>query len=167
MDYLGFVITSNFVKNPQPGNDMTFLGILSFYGNLYIHRHWEFHGFSSTLNLWGSQDYGKSLCFLLLFPYYVNLLFPYFGNCMDFCFTQNIWQTHYFGWFLFSHIFPLLWELTFLIFWELYGFLLHPKYLRNPTLWNVCFFSILFPYYGNSLSPCFGNCMDFCFIRNI
>ena len=167
MDYLGFVITSNFVKNPQPGNDMTFLGILSFYGNLYIHRHWEFHGFSSTLNLRGSQDYGKSLCFLLLFPYYVNLFFPYFGNCMDFCFTQNIWQTHYFGRFLFSHIFPLLWEFTFLIFWELYGFLLHPKYFRNPTLWNVCFFSILFPYYGNSLSPCFGNCMDFCFIRNI
>ena len=167
MDYLGFVITSNFVKNPQPGNDMTFLGILSFYGNLCIHRHWEFHGFSSTINLRGSQDYGKSLCFLLLFPYYVNLLFPYFGSCMDFCFTQNIWETHYFGRFLFSHIFPLLWEFTFLMFWELYGFLLHPKYFRNPTLWNVCFFSILFPYYGNSLSPCFGNCMNFCFIRNI
>ena len=90
MDYLGFVITSNFLKNPQPGNDMAFHRIFPFYGNLYIHKHWEFHGFSSTLNLRGSEDYGESLCFLLLFPYYVNSLFPYFGNCMDFCITQNI-----------------------------------------------------------------------------
>ena len=84
---------------------MAFHRIFSFYGNLYIHKHWEFHGFSSTLNLRGSENYGKSLCFLLLFPYYVNSLFPYFGNCMDFCFTQNIWETHYFGMFVFSHIF--------------------------------------------------------------
>ena len=149
---------------------MAFYRIFSFYGNLYIHKYWEFHGFSSNLNLRGSEDYGKSLCFLLLFSYYVNSRFPYFGNCMDFCFTQNIWETHYFGMFVFSHIFPLLWdslshilgilwvstspkilhkpntlecllfshtfpvlwEFTFTILWELYGFLLHPKYLRNP-----------------------------------
>ena len=129
VDYLGFIITSNFLKNPQPGNDMAFHRIFSFYGNLYIHKHWEFHGFSSTLNLRGSKDYGKSLCFLLLFPYYVNSLFPYFGNCMDFCFSQNIWETHYFGMFVFSHIFPVLWKFTFPKFWELYGFMLHPKYL--------------------------------------
>ena len=42
--------------------------------------------------------------------------------------------------FVFSHIFPLLWEFTYPIFWEFYGFLLHPKYLRNPSLWNVCVF---------------------------
>ena len=46
--------------------------------------------------------------------------------------------------FVFSHIFPLLWEFTYPIFWEFYGFLLHPKYLRNPTLWNVC----VFPYFS-------------------
>ena len=171
MDYLGFIITSNFLKNPQPGNDMAFHRIFPFYGNLYIHKHWEFHGFSWTLNLRGSEDYWKSLSLLLLFPYYVNSLFPYFGNCMYFCFTRNIWETHYFGMFVFSHIFPLLWEFTFFhilgiawisaspkivekpftlqclffphtfpvlweftfpMFWELYGFLLHPKYVRNP-----------------------------------
>ena len=27
------------------------------------------------------------------------------------------------------------------------------------------FFPILFPYYGNSLFPCFANCMDFCIKR--
>ena len=100
---MGFVIISNFLKNPQPGNDMAFHRIYSFYGNLYIHKHWEFLGFSLTLNLPGSEDYGISLCFVLLFPYYLNsLLFP-----------------------------------------------------------------ILFSYYGNSIFPCSGNCMDFCFMRNI
>ena len=38
---------------------------------------------------------------------------------------------------------------------------------RNPQFWNIYFFSILFPYYGNSLIPCFWNCMDFCFMWNI
>ena len=109
----------------------------------------------------------KCLCFPILFPYNGNPLFLYFGNCMDFCFKQKIPETLNFEMFVFSHIFSLLWEFTFPIFWELYGFLLHPKYFRNPTLWNVCFFPILFPYYGNSLFPCFGNCMNFCFIRNI
>ena len=126
-NYLGFVISSHFLKNPQPGNDIAFHRIFPFYGNLYIHKHWENHGFSSTLNLWGSEDCGESLCFLSLFPYYVNSLFPYFGNCMNFCITQNIWETHYFRMFVFSHIFSLLWEFTFSIFWELYGFLLHAK----------------------------------------
>ena len=46
--------------------------------------------------------------------------------------------------FVFSQLFPLQWEFTFPIFWELYGFLLHPKYLRNPLLWNVYFF----PYFS-------------------
>ena len=146
---------------------MAFHRIFPFYGNLYIHKHWELHGFSSTLNLRGSEDYGNSLCFPILFPYYVNSLFPYFGNCMDFYFTRNISETLNFEMFVFSYIFPLLWEFTFPIFWELYGFLLHPKYLRNPLLWNVCFFPILSPYYGNSLFPCFGNYVDLCLTRNI
>ena len=109
----------------------------------------------------------KCLCFSILFPYNGNPLFPCFGNCMDFCIMGNISETLNFEMFVFFHIFSLLLEFTFPIFWELYGFLLHPKYLRNPALWNVCFFPILFPYYGNSLFPCFGNCMDFCFIRKI
>ena len=136
----------------------------------------------------------------MIFPYSGNPLFPCFGNCMDFCIKRKISEILNFEMFVFSHIFSLLWEFTFPIFWELYGFLLHPKYLK---LWNVCFFSpyffrfmeftfpmfwelygfllhpkylrnfgiftfflILFPYYGNSLFPSFGNCMDFCFIQN-
>ena len=79
--------------------------------------------------------------FPILFPYYGNSLFPCFANCMDFCIKRKISETLNFEMFVFSHIFPLLWEFTFPIFWELYGFLLHPKYLRNPTLWNVCVFA--------------------------
>ena len=109
----------------------------------------------------------KCLCFPILFPYYGNPLFPFVGNCMGFCFKYNIPETLNFGMFVFSHIFSLPWEFTFSIFWELYGFLLHSKQLRNPLLWNVCFFPIRFPYYWNSLFPCSGNCMDFCFIRTI
>ena len=88
--YLGFVITSNFLKNPQSGNDMVFHRIIPFYGNLYFPKDWELHGFLLSLNPEGSEEYGKSLYFPIFFPYYVNSLFPYFGNCMDFCFTQNI-----------------------------------------------------------------------------
>ena len=101
---------------------------------------------------------------------------------------------------VFSHIFPLLWKFTFHIFGDLYGLMLHMKYVKNPYLWNVyvfphvsltmriyfsyvfgivwvsvsleickksipleclCFPKI-FPYYGNSLFPCFGNCIDYC-----
>ena len=27
------------------------------------------------------------------------------------------------------------------MFWELYEFLLHPRYLRKPSIWNVCVFA--------------------------
>ena len=48
---------SNFFKNPQPGNDMAFHRIFPFYGNFYIRKHWEMHGFSFTFNLQGSEEY--------------------------------------------------------------------------------------------------------------
>ena len=135
---------------------MAFHRIFPFYGNLYIPKHWELHGFSSTLNLRGSEEHGKSLCFPILFLCYVNsshilgivwtsaspkifkepknlkflcfpILFLYYGNprflcfwnCMDFC-VRN----HNFQMFVFSHTFPILWELTFYMFWEL-----HEKWL--------------------------------------
>ena len=63
VDYLGFVITSNFLENPQPGNDMAFHRIFTFCGNLHIPKYWELYGFSLTLYLWGSKEYEKSLCF--------------------------------------------------------------------------------------------------------
>ena len=140
---------------------MAFHRIFSFYGNLYIHKHWEFHGFSSTLNLRGSENYGKSLCFLLLFPYYVNSLFPYFGNCMDFCFTQNISETQHYGMFAFFPYFSRIMGIHFShvlgIVWIFASFKIFKK-----TINLKCFcFAILFPYNGNPLFPCFGNCMDF------
>ena len=74
----------------------------------------------------------KCLCFPMLFPYYGNPLFPCVGDCMDFCFQQKIPQTLNFEMFMFSHIFSLLCEFTFLIFWELYVLMPHMKYVRNP-----------------------------------
>ena len=92
VDYLGFVKTSNFLKDPEPGYDMAFPRIFPFYGNWYIPKHWELHGLSLTLNLQGSEDMGNPC------------VFPYFS---------------------------VLSKFPFPIFWELYGFLLHPKSLRN------------------------------------
>ena len=169
---------------------MAFHRIFPFCGNLHIPKHWELHGFSSTLNLRGSEEYGKSLCFPILFPYHVNSLFPYFGDCMDFYFTQNIYEAHKFETFAFSHTFPVLWKSTFSMFRELDGFLLHTKNLRNPMgvlfshilgiVWinashELCkrpialkclYFPISFPYYDNSVFPCFWNCMGFYYTRN-
>ena len=84
----------------------------------------------------------KCLYFPILFPYYGNPLFPCVGNCIDFCFKLKIPETLNFEMLVFSHIFSLLWEFTFLIFWELYVLKPHMKYVRNPQLWNVC----VFPY---------------------
>ena len=50
--------------------------------------------------------------------------------------------------FVFSHIFPLIWEFTFPIFWKLYGLMPHMKYVRNPQLCNVC----VFPYISLTMS---------------
>ena len=127
----------------------------------------------------------ESLRFLILFLYYGNPLSPCFGNCMDFSFTQSIWETHKFEMFVLSHTFlyygnprfpcfgncifkkpinlkclcfPVLLEFTFLVFWELYGFLLHAKYVRNPWLWNILF-SHTFPVLSEFTFPMFwGQC---------
>ena len=115
--------------------------------NLYIHKHWEFHGFSSTLTLRGSEGYGKSLCFFLIFPYYKNSHFPYFGSCMDCALSKIFEKPITLECLCFPNTFPVLWEFTFSMFWELYGFQLHPKYLRNPQIWNVC----VFPYFTRTM----------------
>ena len=107
----------------------------------------------------------KCLCFPILFPYNGNSLFPCFGNCMDFCIKRKISETLNFEMFVFSHIFSLLWEFTFPIYWELYGFLLHPKHLRNfgmfvffphtfPLLWEFTF-PMFWELYGFLLHPKF------------
>ena len=59
-------------------------------------------------------------------------------------------------------------EIHFPMFWELHGFLAasSEKFQKHLTLKCLCFL-IFFPYYGNSLFPYFGSCMDFCFTQNI
>ena len=124
-----------------------------------------FHGFSSTLNLRDSEEYGKYLCFPMLFLYYVNSLFPVFGNCMDFCFTQNIWETQTFKCFFtyfsrimrihVSHVLGIIWISASL------------EIFKKPINLKCLCFPTLFLYYGNPLFVCFGNCMNFCFIRKI
>ena len=142
---------------------MVFHRIFPLYGNLYIPKHWELHGFSSTLNLLGSEEYGKSLCFPILFLYYVNSLFPYFGNCLDFCFTQTI--------NLKCLRFPILFlhygNPLFLCFWNCMDFCFIRKILKKNFDFEIFVFPIFFPYYGNSLFPYFGNSMAFCFTQNI
>ena len=167
MDYLGFVITSNFLKNPQPGNDMAFHRIFSFYGNLYIHKHWEFHGFSSTLNLRGSENYGKSLCFLLLFPYYVNSLFPNFGIIWISALPKIFQKPITLKCLCFPIYFLYHGNSLFPYFGNCMDFCFPPNSWETHYFGMFGFFPILFPYYGNSLLPYSGNCMDFCFIRNI
>ena len=167
MDYLGFVITSNFLKNPQPGNDMALHRIFSFYWNLYIHKHWEFHGFSSTLNLRGSENYGKSLCFLLLFPYYVNSLFPNFGIIWISALPKIFQKPITLKCLCFPIYFLYHGNSLFPYFGNCMDFCFPPNSWETHYFGMFGFFPILFPYYGNSLLPYSGNCMDFCFIRNI
>ena len=74
----------------------------------------------------------KCMCFLILFLFYGNSLFPCVVNCMDFWFKQKIPETLNFEMFVLCHIFSLMWEFTFLIFWELHVLMPHMKYVRNP-----------------------------------
>ena len=60
---------------------------------------------------------------------------------------------------VFFRIFSLLWEFTFPIFWKLYG-LMPQIYTRSIALKCLCF-PIRFPYYENSVFPCFQNCVGF------
>ena len=141
-DLYGFLLHTKQLRNPLLWN---------VFFSPYYSRIMEIH-FSQVLGIvWISASSKifkkpinlKCLCFSILFPYNGNPLFPCFGNCMDFYIKQKISQTLNFEIFVFSHIFSLLWEFTFPVFWELYGFLLHPKYLRNFGMFF--FFPILFP----------------------
>ena len=128
-------------------------------------NHWKFQPVSRITHKKLSHSV-RHICLFKSSTDYVNSLIPCFGNYMGFCITQIILEALNFGVFLFSHTFPLLWEFTFSIFWESYGFVPQGKYARN--LLGYLYFLILFPYYINSIFPFFGNyCMDFCFTKNI
>ena len=75
----------------------------------------------------------RNVCFFpILLPYYGNPHFSCVWNCMDICFQQKIPETLNFEMFMFSHIFSLLCEFIFLIFWKIYGLMPNMKYVRNP-----------------------------------
>ena len=110
----------------------------------------------------------KCVCLLIFFPCYGNSLFPYFGNCMGFSSTQNIWETHYFGMFVF--FFPYFSRFMGIHFSHVLGIVwvsASSKIFKKPINLKCLCFPILFPYYGNTLFPCVGNCMDFCFQQKI
>ena len=84
----------------------------------------------------------KCLCFSILFPYNGNPFSHVLGTAwISSCIKRKISETLNFEMLVFSHIFSLLWEFTFPIFWELYGFLLHPKYLRTFGMFFFPYFS--------------------------
>ena len=74
----------------------------------------------------------KCLSFPILLPYNGNSLFQCLGTAWISASSKNIPETLNFEMFMFSHIFSLLCEFTFLIFWELYVLMPHMKYVRNP-----------------------------------
>ena len=89
----------------------------------------------------------ECLYFLIISPYYGNSIYPCFRNYV----LEIVWifaSREIFKKFIifecwFSHTFPVLWESTFPMFWELYGFLLHAKYVRNPDF-GIFFSSYFF-----------------------
>ena len=144
-----------------------FQNILPFHVNLYIPKHWEFHGFLQNLNLRGSEHYGKSLCFLLLFPSYVHLLF----HILEFVWisaSPKIFEKPITLECLCFSMFSLTMGIHFLLILEIVWISASFKIVeKHISLECFFFFPIPFPYYENSLFPCSENCMDFCFIRII
>ena len=81
-DCLSFLITSNFLKHLQPGNDMAF-HIFPYYGNSYIHKQLKTCEEGKNLGIVCfpilallTSEY---LCFSLLSPCYGNLFFHVLG----------------------------------------------------------------------------------------
>ena len=110
---------------------------------------------------------GNDMAFRRISPWYGNLHIPRHWGLHGFQLSLNLYGRAKPGNCLFSHTSSVIWEFAHSMVWELCGFLLRMKYLGNLIILECLFFPILFPYCGNSLIPCFGNCMDFCFTRNI
>ena len=87
----------------------------------------ELHGFSSTLNLQGNEEYGKSV-FSHNFPVLFKFIFPIFWELYGFLLHPKYLRTHKFEMLVFSYTMVI----HFFMFLELYGSLLHRKYLRKP-----------------------------------
>ena len=137
----GFLLHPKFLRNPLLWS-ACFFPYFSLIIGIHLSHVLGIVWISASSKIFKKPINLKCLCFPILFPYYGNPLFPCVGNCMDFCFKQKIPETLNFEMFVFSHIFSLLWEFTFLIFCELYVLMQHMKYVRNLQLWNV----FVFPY---------------------
>ena len=92
-DCLGFLIISNFLKHPQPGNDMAFR-IFPCYENSYIPKQLRICEEGKNLGIVCFPILAlltsESLCFSLLSPCYRNLLFLRLGSYMAFCFMRQM-----------------------------------------------------------------------------
>ena len=86
---------------------------------------------------------------------------------MDFCFTQNIWATQHFRMFAFFPYFSRIMEIHFSHILGTVWIFASSEIFKKPIHLKCLCFSILFPYNGNPLFPCVGNCMDFCFKQKI
>ena len=60
---------------------------------------------------------------------------------------------------VFSHTCFLIWEFTHPVVWICMDFCFTSS-IQEPIILKCLFFPKFFLSYGNSLSPCFGNCMD-------
>ena len=155
MDYVGFVITSNFLKNPQSGNDMAFHRICSFYGSLYIpkRKYWELHGFSLTLNLWGSAESGESLYFLILSLSIKLHSFHGLGIVCISTWSKIFKKPPNFGMFVSPYALPVLWKFIFFICPRISWISALSKIFKKPkTLMGIQFWEIdTFPFILNIL----------------
>ena len=114
--------------------------------------------YSHTLgNLWKLVSHIWELCGFL--------------NSIDFYSKPMVWE-----YISFPHNIPIVWNFTLPIihFFHILGIVwisASLKVVEEPITLECLFFPILFPilfpYYGNSLFPSSGNCMDFCLIQNI
>ena len=130
LELYGFMLHSKQLRNPLLWN-VCFSPYFSRIMEIHFSQVLAIVWISASSKIFKKPTNLKCLCFSIHFPYNGNPRFPRIGYCMDFCIKRKILETLNFEMFLFSHIFPLLWEFTFPMFWQLHGFLLHPKYLRN------------------------------------
>ena len=109
----------------------------------------------------------KCLCFPILFLYNGNPFFPCFGNCLDFWLKRKISETLNFWNVCVLSYFSLAMGIHFFHNLGIVWISDSPKKFKKPVNVKCLYFPILFPYYGNPLFPCVGNCMDFCFKQKI
>ena len=108
-------------------------------------------------------NYFQMFLFSYNFPVLWEFRFSMFWELYEFLFHKKILKTLNFEMFVFSftmgihfsHILGTAWISA------------SPKIFEKPITLECLFFPILSPYYGNSLFPYSGNCMDFCFTQNI